>query len=82
MNIADIQQWLIQHLADYLALPAADIDPTTKLRSYGVDSVYALTLSADIEDTFGLLVEPTLTWDHPTIEAIAIHLAGRVRDST
>ena len=80
MNAADLRQWLIQHLADYLAIPAAAVDPAATLRSYGLDSLYALTLGADIEDAFGLLVEPTLTWDHPTIEAIANHLAGHLTD--
>ncbi|WP_055479978.1 acyl carrier protein [Sphaerimonospora mesophila] len=33
-----------------------------------------LNLCVDIEEATGLLVEPTLAWDHPTIDAITAHL--------
>lgn len=70
----DVQPWLIQRVATYLELPPEEIDPTVKLRSYGLESINALTLCVDVEETFGLLVEPTLAWDYPTIEAIAGYL--------
>lgn len=76
----DIQDWLTQRVAVYLEQSPADIDPTVKLRSYGLESIYALTLCVDVEETFGLLVEPTLAWDHPTIEAIAGFLAERLSE--
>jgi acyl carrier protein len=76
MNQDQLQQWLIHHIADYLAIPATDIDPATPLTTYGLDSTYALTLAADLADTFGLLTEPHLAWQHPTINALAQHLAN------
>ena len=77
MNTLDIQQWLTQHLAGHFDLPAADIDPTATLLTYGIDSAYALVLSADIHDTFDVLVGPTIAWDHPTIAALARHIADQ-----
>ena len=78
MNATDIQRWLIRHLADHLAIPTDDIDPTAPLHTYGLDSAYALTLGADIADTFDVLVEPTLTWDHPTVEGVTRHLVDQL----
>jgi acyl carrier protein len=40
----------------------------------GLDSVYAMTLSGDVEERFDIEVEPTMAWDHPTVNALARHL--------
>ena len=79
MNPSELRQWLTRHLASHLALPAAGIDPDRPLHEYGLDSAYALTLAADLFDTYGLIAEPTLTWDHPTIETLARYLATQPR---
>ncbi|MFI7625673.1 acyl carrier protein [Microbispora rosea] len=75
MSPGDLRRWLIERVAAYLGLPPAEIDPTVKLRTYGLDSIHSLSLCVDVEEAVGLLVEPTLAWDHPTIEDIAAHLA-------
>ncbi|HEY2764310.1 MAG TPA: acyl carrier protein [Pseudonocardiaceae bacterium] len=75
MNTDDIRQWLIHHLSTYLDVPTTAIDPAAKLRSYGLTSLYALTLAADLHDTYDLLLEPTVAWDHPTINDIATHIS-------
>jgi len=72
----DLRRWLTEKVADHLGLPPAEIDPAAKLRGYGLESVHALTLCVDIEETTGLLVDPTLPWDHPTIDALTAHLTG------
>ena len=43
----------------------------TPLAELGLDSVYALTLCGDIEDEYGLDVDPTIVWDYPTIRELA-----------
>jgi acyl carrier protein len=70
----DLHRWLTERVADYLQRPPAEIDPMVKLRTYGLDSIHALSLCVDVEEAVGLLVEPTLAWDYPTIDAIAAHL--------
>ncbi|WP_169988331.1 acyl carrier protein [Microbispora sp. H10836] len=70
----DLRRWLTERVAAYLGRPPAEIDPTVKLRTYGLDSIHALSLCVDVEEAVGLLVEPTLAWDHPTIDDIAAHL--------
>lgn len=75
MSPDDLRRWLIERVAAYLGLPPAEIDPAVKLRTYGLDSVHALSLCVDVEEAVGVLVEPTLPWDHPTIDDIAAHLA-------
>jgi acyl carrier protein len=75
---AQVERWLTERVGDYLDRPAADVDPHTPLAELGMDSVYALGLCGDIEDAFGLDVDPTLAWDYPTVAAITTFLSGRL----
>jgi acyl carrier protein len=43
-----------------------------------MDSVYALVLCGDIEDMYGVSVDPTLAWDYPTVAAITQFLSGQL----
>ncbi|MFF4249654.1 acyl carrier protein [Streptomyces sp. NPDC001663] len=74
LSDTDLRSWLRARVAHYVQLDAADIDTTATLTTYGLDSVYALTLCGDIEDHLGLVLEPTVAWDHPTIDALAQHV--------
>ncbi|WP_030766016.1 acyl carrier protein [Streptomyces sp. NRRL F-2664] len=69
-------EWLYARLSLYLRRAPETIDPTVPFAEYGMDSVAALSLCGDLEDEFGLEVEPTLLWDHPTVERLAGHLAS------
>ncbi|MFF6995690.1 acyl carrier protein [Streptomyces sp. NPDC008313] len=73
-----IRSWLVDRVAYYLERTPAEIDEGADLAEMGLDSVYALTLCGDVEDRFGLVVEPTMAWDHPTIDAITAHLAAEL----
>ncbi|PXY23751.1 polyketide synthase [Prauserella sp. PE36] len=75
---ADVAAWLVERIAEYREAPAAEIDTTVPLAELGLDSVYVLSLCGDVEDKWGLVVEPTVAWDHPTIDALAVHLHGEI----
>ncbi len=66
----ELRTWLIQRIAEYLQTEPANVDPRTSFEAQGLDSMAALTLCDDIEDAMGLVVEPTLPWDHPTVDEL------------
>ena len=66
-----LQEWLKERVAAYGDLSAADIDSNAQLADLGLDSVYALTLCGDIEDTFNIEMDPSVIWDHDTIRSLA-----------
>ncbi|MFD9394234.1 acyl carrier protein [Streptomyces sp. NPDC060000] len=66
----DVTTWLTDKIAFYLEVPSDHIAPDVKLAEYGLESVYALALCGDVEDEYGIEVEPTLAWDYPTVEAL------------
>lgn len=77
-GIDELRQWVLARVAYYIEGAPDDIDPDAKLVGYGLDSVYALTLCGDIEDRYGLVVDPTLAWDYPTVNAIVGYLAEQI----
>lgn len=66
----ELRDWLQAQAASYLDLSPADLDPDTPLAAYGLDSVYALTIAADIEEHLEIVLEPELMWEHPTLNAL------------
>lgn len=66
----EMRSWLIELVASYLELSPDVIQPDLPLSEYGLDSVYALAVSADIEDKLGITLDPTIMWDHQTVDAL------------
>jgi len=71
--------WLTNRVAAALNTQPAAIATDAAIGDYGLDSVFALTLCSDLEDELGIVVEPTIVWDYPTIDAIAGHLTEELR---
>ncbi|MFF7791547.1 phosphopantetheine-binding protein [Streptomyces sp. NPDC007991] len=67
----DAHTWLTERVATYLRRSPEDIDTSVPLADYGLDSLTALAITADIEDEFEVTVDDALTWDHPTIDALS-----------
>jgi acyl transferase domain-containing protein/acyl-CoA synthetase (AMP-forming)/AMP-acid ligase II/pimeloyl-ACP methyl ester carboxylesterase/acyl carrier protein len=77
---ATIQQWLVTQLAQKLSLPVAQISIHEPFARYGLDSVTAIRLSAELEDWLGRSLTPTVVYDYPTIASLAAYLAGADAD--
>lgn len=80
-NRVELKPWLAERVAGYLEIEAAGLDSTAPLAELGLDSVYALTLCGDIEDAFGIEVEPTLAWDYPTLDLLTEALREQLGQS-
>ena len=79
MSYATLVDWLTNRVAAYLATNPAAIATDVSFGDYGLDSVFALDLCTDLEHEFGILAQPTIVWDYPTINAIAGHLTEELR---
>ncbi|MEU7635851.1 MULTISPECIES: acyl carrier protein [unclassified Streptomyces] len=73
---AEFRAWLLARLGEYLERPVEDLDTAVPFAESGLDSVAALSLCGDIEDAYGLVLEPTVVWDHPTVAALSRHLCA------
>jgi acyl carrier protein len=71
---AQLRPWLRERIAFYLDQPADTIDPDVPLAEYGMNSIYAVSVAADIEDHLGIEFKTIPTWSHPTVNLIAAHV--------
>lgn len=74
----NVKAWLTQWLATKLNLDATTVDTACAFADFGVDSVLAVELAHDLETAFSLpeSLDPTLAWNYPTIDVLAIMIAG------
>ena len=71
-----IQEWLLAEMARQLGVERREIHVREPFARYGLGSHQAVSLVGDLERWLGVELPPTLLWAHPTIEAVARHLAG------
>lgn len=75
-NEEALQAWLAHDLSQRLNLPVADIDIQEPFARYGLDSIGAVGLSAELENWLQRRIDPTVAYDYPSIASLAKHLAG------
>jgi len=73
----EIRNWLMAAFATALKTTVEEVDPTAPFVNFGLDSIAAVELSADLGDWLGERVSPTVIWDYPSIEELARHLSAR-----
>ena len=71
-----IQNWLIENLAQRLNISASEIDIYEPFASSGLNSLAAVSLSADLEDWLEIKISPTIVYDYPNIAELAVYLAN------
>jgi hypothetical protein len=69
-----IQVWLLHWLGEALHAEKP-FDPERPLAEQGVTSVIGVALARALERWLGRPVPPAIAWQHPTVSAIARHLA-------
>ncbi len=74
-----LQNWLVDQIAERLGLESDEIDIDEDFADYGLNSIEAVNLSGDLENMLGRRLPPTILWDYPNIAALAQYL---VQDSS
>ncbi|MEU1376884.1 acyltransferase domain-containing protein [Streptomyces triculaminicus] len=67
-----------QVVGEVAGLPPAQVDPDEPFHSLGMNSIMGLELRNRLERLLGTALSPTVVWNHPTAEALAAELAGRL----
>jgi acyl carrier protein len=52
---------------DYVRVPRGSLQSDDRLSNYGLDSMFSLALTTDIEDFTGVSLPTTVVWDHATL---------------
>lgn len=70
-----IQRWLVDQLAEVLAVPPGELRVDRSIFELGLDSAAAVGLTDELAEWLDRAIDPALVYDHPTIEALASALA-------
>ncbi|OKH15930.1 type I polyketide synthase [[Limnothrix rosea] IAM M-220] len=70
----ELEAWLVGNIAQRLGIETHKIDVLEPFASYGLDSVQAVQVTADLEDRLKRKLEPTLAYDYPSIRSLAAFL--------
>jgi acyl carrier protein len=76
MTKTELTGWLKTWVSSEMKLDPATVDAGKTLVSYGMDSVHAMMLVGDLEELLDRPLQPTLAWDHPTIDRVAAFLGS------
>lgn len=72
LTVDDIRDLLIKAICSEMGVAPAELATDRRFTEYGVDSLAALAVAMEVEDTCGLSGLPTtLLWDYPTVDALA-----------
>lgn len=71
----EIQAWLITYLSQLLEIVPDEVSVTISFDRYGLDSSATIGLTSDLGDWLERVIDPAITYDYPTIETLAQHLA-------
>jgi acyl-CoA synthetase (AMP-forming)/AMP-acid ligase II/alkylation response protein AidB-like acyl-CoA dehydrogenase/acyl carrier protein len=76
VNSGDVEAWLRTWIGRRLAVPAAQIDPLKPFADFGIDSVSAVELSAELGKWLQAPLPATIVWDFPNIRVLAGGVTG------
>ncbi len=73
-----IEAALLEWLVRQGGVPEAELDPRRPFAEYGVDSLAAVELIQQLQDTLQVRLTAMMAWNYPTPAAMAAYLARRV----
>ncbi len=77
----EIQMRLTTWLRQTAEVQGNDLEPNRPFAEYGLDSLSAMELIAQLEDALGLKLSPTIAWTYPTPASLARHLSELIISS-
>jgi acyl carrier protein len=71
----DIQTWIVEYLSTLLEVDPKSIKVSLSFDRYGLDSSATIALTSDLSDWLNREIDPTITYDYPTIESLSNYLS-------
>lgn len=74
---ATVRAWMVRYISAVIDVPQDPFPETERFDQYGLDSVEITIMCGIMEEEFGVRVDPAEVFDHPSVAALANHLAAR-----
>ncbi|PSB25006.1 acyl carrier protein [Stenomitos frigidus] len=78
VSSTEIERWLTTYLSELLDISQDEVDMQATFDSHGLDSAAAIGLTGELADWLAIDLEPTLLYEHPSIQKLANFLAGEL----
>jgi acyl transferase domain-containing protein/acyl-CoA synthetase (AMP-forming)/AMP-acid ligase II/acyl carrier protein len=75
---SEIIQRIVAQITKRTGVDPDEVDVRKPFRSYGLDSVASVAMTGELGAWLGRQLSPTLIYEHPTIAALAQHLADEI----
>lgn len=76
-NVEQVAEWLSDWMVRKLTINDSKINRNKSFADYGLDSVRAVKLAEDLSNWLQREILPTVTWNFPTVDALAHHLGSK-----
>ncbi len=70
----EIQQWLLEHIAEELDIDKDEIDIHASFDRLGLDSAIIVSMIGELEDSLGFDISPTLPYNFPRLDSLSKEL--------
>jgi acyl carrier protein len=71
MSEIELKEFLVDRVSTALRVKKKDMDLDTPFTRYGLESIDSVIVAMEIEEEIGMPLEPTLLWEHNTINLCA-----------
>lgn len=76
VDLDELEAWLINYISRRCDIPAAELHSGIPFEEFGIDSVQAVEITAELEQEFHIPVEPTALFEFNTIELLVAHVSS------
>ncbi len=70
----ELENWFLSEIAAQTERPVSEIDPEQPFAALGLDSTVIISLTGEMEDKWGLELDPTLVFEYPSISRLLSYL--------
>lgn len=78
---SEIERWIVQKVREVLEEDDASIEVRKPLAAYGLDSVDAAGMLADLEDWLGSALPPSVVWEWVSARELAVRIAQQLPEA-
>jgi acyl carrier protein len=65
-----VRDWMVRYLAELLQISPRDIDLGKSLGDFGLDSVDAVIMAGELEEHFGVEIDPSVIFEFDTLQGM------------
>ena len=76
-TVVEIQEWLVNYLAEFLEVETEEIDINRSFDEYALNSSTVIYLTGELEEWLGSELEPTLLYEYSTIHEVTLYLSSK-----